>query len=426
MKRCHTSLLGLVLLSFSAAASTDIDSSSTIISGFGTLGGVYNSNQDHGFALDLGQKTSPGRQYSWRTDTRLGIQIAHSFTPQWQMVGQVLARDQVQNTLNNLIARAFVSYRPDPNLHLRIGRLADATFLISDYRDVGYVYPWVRPPMETYSIIAPRSYDGIDVTYSLPDTAGVWRIKGLAGRLKAELSTGIGYDYTLSSNDLWGMALIREKGPLKARIGYSSFHVKNPAALPAQLPFGLNQVAASPLVNSLHPAIATEALFYLEGLDSLEGARVNYASIGFSYDDGNWVAQAEVSDLSSSTRIYPKGQQGYASLGYRIGDFMPYVMIGGSRSPAAAKAGTSWAAALGPEAGSLQDVALAALNAHRWDQSTLSLGMRWDFNRRAALKLQWDHVRVSDKGWGAWSTRSDGDGAAGTANLLSATVDFVF
>lgn len=418
--------LALVALSLSAVASEDSDSSHTIFSGFGTLGGVYNSNDDHGFVLDLGQETPPGRQYSWRTDARLGVQVAHTFNPQWSAVGQALLRDQVENTLNSSITRAFVSYRPGPNLHLRLGRMADATFLISDFQDVGYVYPWVRPPMESYSLIAPRFFDGGDVTYSLPDATGVWRIKGLAGRVKAAITTGIGYDYTLEGNDLRGLALIREQGPLKARIGYSRFHIQNPAALPSQLTAGLNQIATDPGVVAFYPDIATEALAHLDALNSLEGAQINYASAGFAYDDGRWVAQVEVSDLSSNTKIFPKGQQGYASVGYRIGDFMPYVMIGGSRSPAAAKAVTSWEAALGAAAGSLQSGALAARNAQRSEQSSLSLGVRWDFNDQAALKLQWDHVRVRDHGWGVWSSRSGSDGAAGSANLLTATVDFVF
>ena len=242
----------------------------------------------------------------------------------------------------------------------------------------------------------------------------------MAGRIRAAISTGLGYNYQLEANDLRGAALIRESGPLKVRVGYSTLHVKNPVAIPGQLLSGLNQIAASPF-----PAIADEARSQLDTMNSLEGARINYASAGFSYDDGTWVAQAEISDLSSTTGIFPKGRQGYASVGYHTGNFTPYVMISGSRSPTAASAKTSWAV-LGPSAILLQQGAVSALNAQRSEQSTLSLGMRWDFDSRAALKLQWDHVRVRDHGWGLWSSPITSDGSAGTANLLSATVDFVF
>jgi hypothetical protein len=116
---------------------------------------------------------------------------------------------------------------------------------------------------------------------------------------------------------------------------------------------------------------------------------------------------------------------GFVSLGYRRGNFLPYVIISGSRASEIRQAQTSWAA-LGSDAVLLQNGALTALNSPRMAQSTLSLGMRWDFDSRAALKLQWDHVRVRDGGWGLWTSSIGSDRAAGSANVLSASIDFVF
>lgn len=425
MKTRYPILLGLAALALSASACAEGDDpSNTIVSGFGTLGGVYSSNERHGFVRDLGQETTPGRQYSWRIDTRLGVQAAHTFNSQWQVVGQVLVREQAEQTLNKSISRAFVSYRPTANLHLRFGRMADATFLASDYLDVGYAYPWVRPPVESYALVVPRSYDGVDATYSIPDASGVWRIKGLYGTVEAAIPTGLGDSYNLETKDAKGLALIREQGPLKARIGYSTLHLKNPFSLPSQLLSGLNQIVGIADAYS-QPVIAGEARSLLDDLSGTQGARVGYASVGFAYDDGLWVAQVEANQLSAQTKLAPRGEQGFVSLGYRLGDFLPYATISRSRAPALAKAGSSWTA-LGPDAVLLQNGALTAINSTRMDQSTLSLGMRWDFDSRAALKLQWDHVRVRDKGWRAWTTPIGDDGAAGRANLLSATVDFVF
>jgi len=426
MKKSYPCVLGLLALSLATVAcADDIELSHTTVSGFGTLGAVYNSNEKHGFVRDLGQETTPGRQYSLATDTRLGVQVAHTFNPQWQAVGQVEVRDQAEQTLNNSISRAFVSYRPSANLHLRFGRMADATFLMSDYMDVGYVYPWVRPPMESYGIFPLRFYDGTDVTYSIPGAAGIWRIKGLAGRVNAAIPTGLGTNYILEANDAMGLALIREQGPLKMRVGYSTLHLKNPSIEGGKIALGLNRMIANPALNVFYPAIGTEARSLLDTMNSVQDARLGYASVGVSYDDGKWVAQAEVSNLSSQARLSPQGQLGYASLGYRMGDFLPYVMISGSQAPAQVTATTSWAA-LGADAVFLQNAALAAQNSQRLAQSTLSLGMRWDFDSRAAFKLQWDHVRVRDKGWRLWDSSIDSDSAAGSVNLLSASIDFVF
>ena len=427
MKRLFSCIVALLALSLATmACADDVALSNTTVSGFGTLGAVYNSNENYGYVRDIGQETAPGRQYSWRSDTRLGVQVAHTFNPQWQVIGQILAREQAEKTLNNSITRAFVSYRPSANLHLRLGRMADATFLMSDYLDVGYVYPWVRPPMESYGIMAPRFYDGADVTYSIPDATGVWSIKGLTGRVKAAMPTPLGENYSLEANDMKGLALIREQGPLKVRVGYISMHVKNPIIGGDLLALGFSQLIANPLINTFYPAIGAEAVSLRDSINSVRDSRVGYTSVGLSYDDGVWVAQAEVSDLSAGSRLVPSGQTGYASLGYRIGDFLPYLMISGSRAPDPATAVAPWAAVLGPEAGNLQNAALIAMNSNLSAQRSLSLGMRWDFNSRAALKLQWDHVRVRKYGWGVWTRPLNDDGAAGSANVLSASVDFVF
>ena len=45
---------------------------------------------------------------------------------------------------------AFVSYRAADPLTIRGGKLKLTTFLVSDYIEVGYAYPWIRPPQEVY------------------------------------------------------------------------------------------------------------------------------------------------------------------------------------------------------------------------------------------------------------------------------------
>lgn len=424
MKKLKAWLLGCAVLSWSGLAAANWETGDTSFSGFGTLGGVYNSNEKYGFVRDIGRETPPGRRFSWQNDSLLGLQVAHTFGPQLQIVGQMVLRRQVDASLDNAITRAFVSYRPTANLQLRVGRMADSTFLMSDYSDVGYVYPWVRTPNESYGIMAPRFYDGVDATYSLPDQGGVWHLKAMAGRLDVAVPQATTTPYMLKADDLWGLALIREQGPLKVRVGYSTFHLKNASGLVDQLLPNIDQMLANPALG-FFPSIAAEARTLRGELDSMPGARVGFASAGFVYDDGTWMMQGEVSNLASETRIFPRGQQGYVSVGRHFGDFMPFVMLSGSRASDSVKAQTSWSA-LGPQAVFLQTASVQLLNSRRSAQSTLSLGMRWDFDSRAAFKLQWDHVRVRDQGWGLWSATAVDDTGRGRANLLSATVDFVF
>jgi hypothetical protein len=60
------------------------------------------------------------------------------------------------------------------------------------------------------------------------------------------------------------------------------------------------------------------------------------------------------------------------------------------------------------------------------EQSTLSLGTRWDFHRQAALKLQWDRTTIKPSGYGLWWRELGINNQSTRVSQVSATVDFVF
>ena len=421
MKSTHFIFIAelLCLCALPGVSYAQSEPSQTLISGFGTLGGTYNSSSDAGFIRDISQETKPGKQYTWRPDSRLGIQVSHSFSPQLQVTGQMVLRDQPTINLDTSVSRAFVSYRPIADLQIRIGRLADATFLMSDYYEVGYAYPWVRPPIESYGVMAPHNYDGADLTYSLRTDYGLWQLKGLFGRLKAEVPMPVGKNYMLESNDLRGVALIHQSGAFKARFGYSTFHLENEGTLGPGVQTQLHAFASVPRNPFRNEALALESDL------EMRNARIGFTSLGFSYDNGHWMGQAEISDLSSETKIFPQGQQAYVSVGYHFGNFLPYLTIGANRAPEATQATGNWGR-FGNRYGQLQAGALAIVNSQRTSQSTRSIGMRWDFDSHAALKVQWDQIDVRENGWGLWSTQLNHSAQADRVNIVSATIDFVF
>ena len=75
------------------------------------------------------------------------------------------------------------------------------------------------------------------------------------------------------------------------------------------------------------------------------------------------------------------------------------------------------------QAQALGEAAVRVLNGARLEQSTLSIGARWDFHPQAALKLQWDRVNVSAAGASLWT---GADSAPARARVASAVVDFIF
>ena len=58
---------------------------------------------------------------------------------------------------------AFLKYQATGDLNVRLGRIPAPLFMVSEYRKVGYVNPWIRQPNEVYFQVPFNSLDGGDV-----------------------------------------------------------------------------------------------------------------------------------------------------------------------------------------------------------------------------------------------------------------------
>jgi hypothetical protein len=55
---------------------------------------------------------------------------------------------------------------------VRVGRTDLDVFLLTDSRNIGFAYPWVRPPIELYDLVPVTNSDGIGFSYRLPVAGG--------------------------------------------------------------------------------------------------------------------------------------------------------------------------------------------------------------------------------------------------------------
>jgi hypothetical protein len=54
------------------------------------------------------------------------------------------------------------------------------------------------------------------------------------------------------------------------------------------------------------------------------------------------------------------------------------------------------------------------------------LGLRWDFMKNAAAKLQYDHIDLGSNSFGPLVNKSSSYQPGGKLNLVSVAIDFVF
>ncbi|HLA35389.1 MAG TPA: hypothetical protein VJ001_11055, partial [Rhodocyclaceae bacterium] len=184
-------------------------------SGFGTVGLVTDNNGEISTSRDINRSAREAQYYRdatiWTMDTRIGGQVEYRINPDAELVGQAVWRDQPRNDIDKTIELAYVAWRPAPNVSMRLGRINYDAFLMSDHRNVGYAYTWVRPPIEFYSWIPMYSIDGIDAAWDVDDESGRWRIKAQGGASKQSVAMGGAPKniFEFAGNNLHGISVTR-------------------------------------------------------------------------------------------------------------------------------------------------------------------------------------------------------------------------
>jgi hypothetical protein len=403
-RACLAALLPLLLPLGAAADGLEADSALKL-RGFGTVGVVGNSTSGAHFIRDILQPGGVAGGWSSAVDSRLGLQANFRLTDQIEGVAQVVSMYNYDGSYRPGLEWAFVSYSPDPAFKVRLGRLGWDVYMLSDSRNVGYSYLWVRPPVEYFGQLQIPHVDGADVVVKHQLGGGIASAKLYAGLADQKVPSPPTADYDLAGSVVRGVNLDYQKGAWQFRVGYTAVKVEN------ELP-GL-----VPLLGALSVSGPGAAAL---GADlSLAGKTIEIVSAGTVFENGPWQAQLMVNRFTSDTLIFPQKDSGYLLLGYRIDKWTPFVNFAATRSVGASQRRTGL-----PLPNPLDTAVATTLAVAQSRQNTLSLGVRYDFMRNADLKVQLDRVRVSDHAALLWrNARADWNGHA---TILSVALDFVF
>lgn len=398
------------------------------LSGYGTLAAVeVDAPEGRRFLRDITQRRDADDGLHLNADTRLGLQANWQPEARLELVGQaVLRRRAASAPASESLEWAFAAWRPTPEWQLRVGRTSPDLFLLADYRNVGFAYPWVRPPVEAYGWMPFYSMDGADLSRQWGEDAR-WTGRVFAGRGRSTIAGAEGYrDARARTPRVLGGTLSRQSGglTLKATVASAYTTLEDTVGL-AALRDTLLQVASASL-----PGVSAEAGEIAARID-LEGFSTRYLSLGASWEQGAWQLQGEWTRLGGSYRAH-NGRFAYLSAGYRQGPLTFFGVAARAWPQVEATAAPAWGAAaaplLGPVAAArLQALADALRNvdyAVRHEQHTGSLGLRWDLSPSLAAKLQVDRVRVASFGAGLWSSHDAAPPMSATVGTL--TLDFVF
>jgi hypothetical protein len=278
--------IAVVAMGLNAAGARADDPESRVFSfsGFGTLGAAHSGLDQADFVSNNGALVPNGaghsRAWSLDVDSRIAAQATANFTDRLTGVVQVISEQRFDNTYKPTFEWANVQYSLTPDLSVRVGRTVLPVFMTSDNRKVGYTNPWVRPPIELYSLVPISNNDGVDMTY--------------------HLHTG---DVTNTLQGLYGGKVSRtvDGGSSKAT---DTFDVSDTLEYGAwTLHFTRHQVKVA----------------LTEGAPKIP---IRLLTVGASYDPGDWFAIGEWAGNRSDA--LGDSNAWYLTAGYRVNHFTPY------------------------------------------------------------------------------------------------------
>lgn len=360
----------LLALAQPALAEPD-DESMFSVSGFATLGAVYHENGGQTFQRDLATPhVARSGQLNFQQDSMLGVQVTARPSPTLQGTVQMVSRDTIGDGYMPQVTWAYAKYTPVDEFSARLGRLGIELYLQGDSAEIGYANLRVRQQ----AIFYPRTMDGVDAEVTLPAGDGTIRLKGMAGATIGKIvSNGTVYD-TRDSRIVGGLVEYAN-GPWTAR--WSAGRLQ------------LNNAHEDPSVRQLYAAIAmTPNGAAINRRLSLEDRPIQYNALAFAYDSGPLTTQLTL--VRESSPQWSDTHTLAALAGYRLGTVTPYVAYTRKQSRLQTLP-TGIPDGLSPATDALNQAARQAQGSLTENHVDIALGLRHDFARNMALKLQADH-----------------------------------
>jgi len=405
MKRILSTVLVILSCLYTSLANATLTTNSALgevkIDGFLSVGTAWSDVNFLASGVEPVYISNIRKKPSFEEDSNVGVQITKQIHEDVSITVQFLA--EADNQWEVETAWAFLKWEPGDHWQLRAGRVRTNPYMLSDYVNVGYAYPWVRPPEEVYSMI-PAIYSnstGADVRYR----HALWNrdltITGFYGVVSTELTFPIGPsqsifdDVRLRLRDLYSFNLRYGDEVFSIRAGIEITRVTfdpNAGTVMGELNDFLNELVSFGLISP-------DYINYF----SLYNKRTSFMGLGYQFDWNNIVSMGELVKRKSTSPIEATAIGWYLMGGYRVKQLLPHITFARERLVdnnvrrfnniinQDFMAFTGSPIPLDQVAQSL--IATSEYyNGGAGAQSSVTLGLRWDVIDGVALKAEYKHV----------------------------------
>lgn len=363
----------------------------------------------------------------WR-DSILGGQLDARWSPNWSGTVQLTLAPSARHERQWAVeaAWAFVSWRPDNDWLLRVGKQRVPIFLNAENRDVGQTYAFARLPAEVYALSPSSDHTGVSLTRTWQRDSGELSADAYAGRAQITdrtRSRDLGPMYVPVHTDIFGAALTWRGEALSWRIGLhrASSQRVDGQPLPRSYPY------VSPFPGFGYYQVSNE----LPGPGVRNTADIVNTVVNLGLDARvapNWRVVGELArNIQSRTDLGANTVGGYLAVLHTVGHLTPYVSVARlqtlgtprrmSEALQASAAQSSGALALAQR--------VVADGIPMYDQTSAGLGAAYALSPRSQLKGEWMHTRIGRRS--AMADDPPGEPLSHTGvNVLSLSYSVVF
>jgi len=303
------------------------------LSGYASIvaGRVTSGNE---FLADYPKAGVYDDDWSFSPDTSIGIQLNTSLNNKLNFVIQAISNGASNYDVD--LDWAYLSYQLNPSVSIQAGRKRLPLYFYSDFFDLGHAYYWIRPPADNYTWQI-SNYNGLSLQYQ--PYLGDWDVlfNLYAGREDSNDNDLLSLLYDAPVDETWknmvGIVVELSQNWVELRGTY----------MEGQLDREVNNIVTDQDVKQYFSGISVN--FYLH----------------------NFIILSEFNQYKTPTNDIHVDTK-MLSLGYQVGDFTPHI----TQSTFKQKENSAGADE---------------------DHETTSVGLRWDFDKTTAFKIQYDKVK---------------------------------
>lgn len=389
-------------------------------SGFASIGAGHLNRDDITF-LDYTD------DWSFDSDSMLGMQMIVAPMDRFSITTQVVARGFSfvnDDSYDPRLEWFFASYELTPEWRMRVGRLRTPHYLFSESLEIGYSYPWVRPPNDMYvSFLEPFShFYGADLTWQHAFGSVDSDFKILYGKTSGKFS-GIDIDV----NKTYGVAT-------KARWNdFTLRYALNVNQVNLTLPQAEQATQYFTLASNVNPVFSGLDRFFYD-----DERLFKYHGLGFQWEHDNWNFTAERFLFQGPQKQFSFNSDGwYLSLGWQWRKWMPYGVLGQYQAKMDPDMVNQFrqtytaypynpADSISQLIEVVRTTAISELSKRNARQHTQTLGIRYDFYTNMDLKLELQRFEFFDHTTGQIFSQTTPDKNPGSAVLTTLVLDVVF